>query len=113
MTAGASGDNGGMSASDTHRSHDALLQELAAERVAALSRIARTLESLIAELVELRLRVSSARGAERGRALEHYRGVRERALEYRWYLEVQREAMGLRHHPAVDEHYAVPGPIDA
>lgn len=101
-----------MSASDTRRYHDALLQELAAERAAALSRIARTLEGLIAELDGLRSGVRSARGEERLRTLERYRDVRRRALEYRWYLDVQREAMGLRHHPAVDEHYTVPGPLD-
>jgi hypothetical protein len=101
-----------MSRSDTRRYHDALLQELAGERVAALTRIARTLEGLIAELVDLRLRVSSARGEERRLAVERYRAVRGRALEYRWYLEVQREAMGLRRHRALDEHYLIPGPID-
>ena len=102
-----------MSASDRRQRHEQLLQELTAERVAALTRIARTLEGLMAELTRLRDELSSASGAARGSAIARYREVRERALKYRWYLEVQREAMGLRRHHALDEHYPIPGPIDA
>jgi len=29
-------------------------------------------------------------------------------VQYRWYLEVQREAMGLRHHHRLDEFYRIP-----
>ena len=102
-----------MSASETRRSHDRLLEELTAERVAALTRIARTLEKLIADLSELRSHAVSARAEDRQTVVARYRAVRARALEYRWYLEVQREAMGLRHHHALDEHYVIPGPIEA
>jgi hypothetical protein len=48
--------------------------------------------------------VSSADAAE-------YERLRARARQYRWYLEVQREALGLRHHGFLDRFYAVPGPL--
>ncbi len=34
------------------------------------------------------------------------------AMKWRWYLEVQREALGLRQHHMVDELYVIPGPIE-
>lgn len=40
--------------------------------------------------------------------------ARERPIEslvYRWYLEVQREALGLRRHHVLDELYPIPEPI--
>lgn len=101
-----------MGVRDTHRHHDQLLQELAAERMAALTRIARTLESLIEQLRDLRARLMQPSGASRAEVLEQYRALRARALQYRWYLEVQREAVGLRHQRMLDEFYAVPGPIE-
>ena len=73
--------------------HKQLLRELNEERVAALRRISGTLESLIGQLHASRER------------------VRARALKYRWYLEVQREALGIRRHEALDEFYKVP-PIE-
>jgi hypothetical protein len=85
-------------ASRTSEQHGQLLKELNEERVAALTRISRTLESLIARL-----------------QVEHDPGkhaeLREQAQKYRWYLEVQREALGIRHHRMVDELYRIPGPL--
>jgi hypothetical protein len=37
--------------------------------------------------------------------------LRERARRYRWYLEVQRESVGLTRHEALDELYPIPGPL--
>jgi hypothetical protein len=34
--------------------------------------------------------------------------LRREALRYRWYLEVQRESVGLRHHHCLDEFYRIP-----
>jgi hypothetical protein len=98
---------------DASRRHDLLLAELAEERVAALTRISRTLEALIAQLSASRDRLSRLGGADRAAEVAHYRQVRAKAARYRWYLDVQRDALGLRHHSLVDEHYSVPGPIDA
>ena len=36
------------------------------------------------------------------------RELRARALKYRWYLEVQREALGFLRHDGLDEFYKVP-----
>ena len=84
--------------------HDAIVRELNEERIAALTRISRTLESLIEQLHALR----SNRGAC---TREEYDRLRSRAKQYRWFLEVQREALGLRHHLFLDRFYAIPGPL--
>jgi hypothetical protein len=91
--------------------HDAVLRQINEERAAALTRISRTLESLIDQLQAIRVRIerqpydgSSADAAE-------YERLRARATQYRWYIEVQREALGLRHHGFLDRFYAVPGPL--
>ena len=88
--------------------HGEILRELNAERAAALMRISRTLESLIEDLHAMRERLAQSTADERSRDLAAYRDLRKRALTYRWYLEVQREALGLRHHRILDEVYAIP-----
>jgi hypothetical protein len=37
-----------------------------------------------------------------------WQSLRARAVTYRWYLEVQREALGMRRHDVLDEFYEVP-----
>jgi hypothetical protein len=95
---------------DTAAQHDRILRELHEERVSALTRISRTLESLIGELHGLRAMIADAPESEREREITRYHELRKRALRYRWYLEVQREALGLRHHHRLDEFYAIPPP---
>jgi hypothetical protein len=90
--------------------HEAVLQQLNEERAAALTRISRTLESLFGQLQAIRARAEGAGYVSSVDAAEYER-VRERAKEYRWYLEVQREALGLRHHGFLDLFYTVPGPL--
>ena len=80
--------------------------------MAALSRISRTLEGLIADLLERRERIRSLEGAARADEVARYREVHGRARQYRWYLEVQREALGLRPHRSVDEFYRIPAAIE-
>ena len=92
--------------------YDQLLTELAEERVAALNRIARHLELRIQALNELRATADDAAGDRRAALLQRYREVRIDALRYRWYLDVQREALGLRPHDTVEQFYGVPGPLD-
>jgi hypothetical protein len=91
---------------------DRLTRELTEERASALQRISRTLESLIDELHAIRARVASLDEADRARERAAYDELRRKALLYRWYLEVQRDALGLHQHHRLDEFYKVPGPLD-
>ena len=92
--------------------YDQLLHELAEERVAALTRIARHLEQRIHTLNQLRASADDVAGDTRAALLQRYRALRADALRYRWYLDVQREALGLRPHETVEQYYGVPGPLD-
>jgi hypothetical protein len=92
--------------------HGQVLKELNAERAAALMRIAGKLESLLAQLETARDRVARAEGQGRIRELTAYRELRAHAVKYRWYLEVQREALGMRRHDVLDEFYRIPPPLD-
>jgi hypothetical protein len=85
--------------------------ELARERAAALLRISSSLEALILQLQELRARLAGISDPERTALLALYGNVLREARRYRWYLEVQREAVGLRNHEGLDEYYRVPEPI--
>lgn len=87
-------------------------REIQAEKAAALARIAGTLEDLIAQLGRLGCEAVEAdrtRDREQARAL--HSELREKALRYRWYLEVQREAVGFTRHDALDRMYPVPPPL--
>ena len=88
-----------------------LEQELQAERAAALGRIGRTLEELLAALEDLRTRIDASSGADRPALISRHVELRARAATYRWYLEVQREAIGLRRHHHLDEMYPLPPPL--
>jgi hypothetical protein len=92
--------------------HEHLLRELHEERVAALTRIAGTLEGLIEQLKALRARLATTSGVAHARDLAMYRELRIQARKYRWYLDVQREALGLRHHRILDEMYEIPEALD-
>jgi hypothetical protein len=96
----------------TSEQYDRLLRDLNEERVAALRRIAGTLESLIAELQALGDHIALLSGDQRLDAIDRYRTLRRHAIRYRWYLEVQREALGLRHHHRLDEFYRIPNSIE-
>lgn len=85
--------------------------ELMEERAAALRRISQTLESLIDQLVALRQRIGEVHWSTQSPELTEYRELRRRALRYRWYLEVQREALGLHPYHRIDEFYRIPDPI--
>jgi hypothetical protein len=87
-------------------------RELNEERAAALRNISRTLESLIEKLHASRTRLASLGDAERTQELDAYRALRHSARQYRWYLEVQREALGLRQHHHLDEFYRIPDAIE-
>jgi len=92
----------------TRAQHESLLKELQEERAAALARISRRLERLIAQLEATREQIAHGRDQDRDRDIAAYRELHKQAVKYRWYLEVQREAIGLRHHQRLDEFYRIP-----
>jgi hypothetical protein len=97
-----------MGFSETRSQHKQLLKELQEERAAALARISRRLERLLEQLQATREQIAQSREEDRARDIEAYRELRQQAVKYRWYLEVQREAIGLRHHQRLDEFYPIP-----
>ena len=88
--------------------HQSLLKELQEERAAALARISRRLERLLDQLQATREQIARGRDEDRARDIAAYRELHREAVKYRWYLEVQREAIGLRHHQRLDEFYRIP-----
>ena len=92
----------------TRAQHKQLLKELAEERAAALARISRRLESLIGQLHTTREQIARDRDEDRARDVAAYRELHQEAVKYRWYLEVQREAVGLTQHQRLDEFYRIP-----
>jgi hypothetical protein len=83
-------------------------KELQRERASALMRIASQLESLLQRAGAQRAALAATTGLARQRAVgEHQRLCRE-ACRWRWYLEVQREALGLTRHDALDALYPMP-----
>jgi hypothetical protein len=96
---------------ETRAQHEQLLKELQEERAAALARISRRLELLIAQLEATREQIAQGRDEDRARDVAAYRELWKQAVKYRWYLEVQRESIGLRQHHRLDEFYRIP-PLD-
>jgi hypothetical protein len=97
-----------MGIDSTRAQHTSLLKELQEERAAALARISRRLERLLDQLQATREQFAHASNEDRARNLAAYRELHQEAVKYRWYLEVQREAIGLRHHQHLDEFYPIP-----
>ena len=87
-------------------------QDLQEERAAALARIAGRLGELVAGLAEARAEWAHASSEERPALLAGFRRLREEARLYRWYLEVQRDAIGLRRHDDLDRTYPIPESLD-
>ena len=92
----------------TSAQHQSLLKELQEERAAALARISRRLERLLDQLQAMREQIAGDRDEDRARTIAAYRELHKEAVKYRWYLEVQREAIGLRQHQHLDEFYRIP-----
>ena len=88
-------------------------REIRGEMAANLGRIARTLEWQIERLQCMGVEIERAEGGDRARRVATYMGVRREARLYRWYLEVQREALGLVDHRELERVYPIPGPIRA
>jgi hypothetical protein len=97
-----------MGQDETRAQHKQLLKELQEERAAALARISRRLELLIAQLQTTRDQIAHGRDEDRARSVAAYHELWKQAVKYRWYLEVQREAIGLLQHHRLDEFYRIP-----
>lgn len=93
------------------QSDSAMTAELNKEKASGLGNTGRLLEEAIAKLNALSGKVGTTHGAVRAELLSEYADTRKRALELRWYLEVQREAMGLRRHTDLDHFFPIPGPL--
>src|SRR2546423_2158772 len=79
------------------------------EEAAARGRRGERLEAAFEAVAAIARRLDgSADAAERTRLLEDYEVARARAREARLTLLIQREALGVRHHRAVDEHFPEP-----
>jgi hypothetical protein len=96
---------------ETAERYSRLQLELQEERAAALGRISRTLEVLIDQLRALHPHVAHRPWFDDSPELAHYRELRRRAVRFRWYLEVQREALGLHPDHRLDEFYRIPEPV--
>lgn len=88
----------------------ALLEaEFKQERTDALGRIGRKLQTAIDEAKALDERLAHLpSGPTREQHLERYREARARVEEFRYYLVVQREAIGVLEHSILDEMYPLP-----
>jgi hypothetical protein len=84
------------------------MSHLHEDRAAALGRIGGTLQSLLDTLNAIRAQLPAVSERERPAALARYGALLERARTWRWYLEVQREAVGLTRHDSIDDVYPLP-----
>jgi hypothetical protein len=94
----------------SEEAHQRLLEEIAAEKAAVLRRVASGLEARLEELRRLLGAIGAGTG-DRAALVERFNEARNDARLRRWYLEVQRKAIGLRRHELLDELYSVPAPI--
>jgi hypothetical protein len=86
--------------------------EMQSEKASALRRVASRLESLLLELAETERTLRGLSGPGRARLVARHRELRAEAEKQRWYLIVQREAMGLRHHGDIYELYRLPDAVE-
>ena len=88
-------------------------KEIAGEKAAALGRAGERLELALAETREMGARLLRAGdAAERERLADAYTASRQRALQARLALLIQREALGLRRHTTVDQQFPEPLPVE-
>ncbi|MBA4396455.1 MAG: hypothetical protein C0394_03610 [Syntrophus sp. (in: bacteria)] len=119
------------------KSEDILQEELLQERAAVLGRAGESVSRALEKLQGIESRLEERLGrlrdieqiimqdgscvrqtgglrsrmiAEINREISNYNGAREHALMRHYYLIVTREAMGMRRHHWVEQHYRVPPP---
>lgn len=86
-------------------------QEILAEKAATLGRAGERLEAALAAAAEIHRALAAASGEARARLAADYEAARKKALDARRMLVIQREAIGLRNHRAVDLRYPEPPPL--
>ena len=86
--------------------------EIRKEKASALRRVAEKLEAQLSELGAIAEKAARAKAEERERLVAAHRTLRAEAEKQRWYLVVQREAMGLSRHDDVDRLHPLPPPLD-
>ena len=97
---------------DIEDAHEGVLQDFTREKAAALARIGGRLADLVAELERRRRRWMAGEPALLEQERAAFQELRAEALLYRWYLEVQREAVGVRGHARLDELYPIPASLE-
>lgn len=85
--------------------------EIRKEKASALRLVAGKLEAAISDLRGLESKLPASGAPDRRRFVERHQALRAEAEKHRYYLVVQREAMGLLNHDAVFEHYPIPEAI--
>jgi hypothetical protein len=90
---------------------NALQRELLEEKASALARIGGVLQNTTDRLHGIRRQLESASPDERRALAQAYQLLLKCAMRYRWYLEVQREAVGIRSHRVIDSVYPIPPPF--
>lgn len=78
------------------------------EKASALRRVGDKLETLIGKMVTLEAELRTLAGPPRAKKVEEYQKLWAEADHQRWYLIIQREAMGLFDHAEVDLMYPIP-----
>ncbi|HET9452205.1 MAG TPA: hypothetical protein VFO83_15050 [Aggregicoccus sp.] len=85
--------------------------ELRQEHAASLVRVSRRVEGLLGQVRQSEQQLQQLRGAARAAAHADHEQLRAEYEKHRWYLLVQREAMGLYHHDIIDELYPAAQPL--
>jgi hypothetical protein len=98
---------------DIDDAHEGVVQELTREKVVALARIGGRLGELVAELERRRARWAAQEEPPGASERLAFRALRDEARHFRWYLEVQREAVGVRRHARLDELYPIPASLES
>jgi hypothetical protein len=86
--------------------------EMRSEKASALRRVAQRVEALLVELTQTETVLRGTQGPERARLVARHAELRAEADKQRWYLIVQREAMGLTRHDDIYELYRVPKAVE-
>jgi hypothetical protein len=91
----------------------AIETEILQERVATLARVARTLNAHLEDLYRAHDELLCAPPDEHPQQVQRFRELEELVRTWYWYLIVQREANGLRHHDGIAQHYPIPSVGDS
>lgn len=85
--------------------------EMRREAASALRRLGGRLEAQLEELRTIEAEMKEAPLSRRTHFVSEHARVRAEADQTRWYLIIQREAMGVLRHEDVDRCYPLPPPL--